>query len=141
MTPKQRTRIRVVQALYQWQVSGADLSQIEQQFLTQKQGKISKAFFSDLFINIAKNTETLNTLIDSALDKKAYKSVDELGKVEHAILYLGVFELKFKLEVPYKVAINEAVELAKNYAAADAFKLINTVLDKLAKSLRSVESS
>ena len=135
MTPKQRSRARVVQALYQWLVSGGDLKKIEKQFLNQKEGKISKAFFSNLFINISKNISLLNETIEPSLDR----SIDELGPTERAVLYLGVYELKFQPEVPYKVVINEAVELTKLYGAESAYKLINKSLDKIAQDLRSVE--
>ena len=137
MTPKQRSRARVVQALYQWMVSDADIIQIEQQFLNQKEGKISKAFFSNLFLNIPKNISTLDELINTSMER----NIDELGPTEKAILYLGVYELKFQLEVPYKVVINEAVELSKLYGAEGAFKLINKSLDKIALSLRALELS
>ena len=135
MTPKQRSRARVVQALYQWLVSGDDLAEIEKQFLNQKEGKISKAFFSNLFINIPKNISLLDEIIKPSLDR----SIDKLGPIERAVLYLGVYELKFQPEVPYKVVINEAVELTKLYGAESAYKLINSSLDKIAKDLRSVE--
>jgi len=135
VTSKQRSRARVVQALYQWLVSGGDISEIEQQFLNQKEGKISKAFFSNLFLNIPKNISVLDEIINPSLDR----AISELGPTEKAILYLGVYELKFQLEVPYKVVINEAVELSKLYGAEGAFKLINTSLDKIAPSLRSME--
>ena len=137
MTPKQRSRARVVQALYQWLVSGDDLEEIERQFLNQKEGKISKAFFSNLFINIPKTISILDEIIKPSLDR----SIDELGPTERAVLYLGVYELKFQPEVPYKVVINEAVELTKLYGAESAYKLINSSLDKIAKDLRSVEVS
>ena len=137
MTPKQRSRARVVQALYQWLVSGDDLTEIERQFLNQKEGKISKAFFSNLFTNIPKNISLLDEIIELSLDRR----IDELGPTEQAILYLGVYELKFQPEVPYKVVINEAVELTKLYGAESAYKLINSSLDKIAKDLRSVEVS
>ena len=137
MTPKQRSRARVVQALYQWLVSRDDLVEIEKQFLNQKEGKISKAFFSNLFINIPKNISLLDEIIKPSLDR----SIDELGPIERAVLYLGVYELKFQPEVPYKVVINEAVELTKLYGAEKAYKLINSSLDKIAKDLRSAEVS
>ena len=135
MTPKQRSRARVVQAIYQWLLSGEDIKKIEQQFLNQKEGKISKAFFSNLLLNIPKNIAVLEDIILPSLDR----SVDELGPTEKAILYLGVYELKFQLEVPYRVVINEAVELAKLYGAEGSFKLINSSLDKIAPDLRSLE--
>ena len=135
MTPKQRSRARVVQALYQWLVSNDDLVEIEKQFLNQKEGKISKAFFSNLFTNIPKNISLLDEIIKPSLDR----SIDELGPTERAVLYLGVYELKFQPEVPYKVVINEAVELTKLYGAESAYKLINSSLDKIAKEHRSIE--
>lgn len=134
-TPKQRSRERIVQALYQYSVSGGEVLQIEQQFLNQKQGKISKAFFSNAFINILKNQTQLDALIAPTISRE----IDELGPVEHAILHLGTYELKFSPEVPYKVVINEALEISKIYGAEGAYKLINKSLDQLAKELRSVE--
>ena len=137
MTPKQRSRARVVQALYQWLVSGENIKQIEQQFLNQKEGKISKAFFSNLLLNIPKNIAALEDIIHPTLDR----DIGELGPTEKAILYLGVYELKFQPEVPYKVVINEAVELAKLYGAEGSFKLVNSSLDKIALELRALELS
>ena len=137
MTPKQRSRARVVQALYQWLVSGENIKKIEQQFLNQKEGKISKAFFSNLLLNIPKNIAALEDFIHPTLDR----DIGELGPTEKAILYLGVYELKFQPEVPYKVVINEAVELAKLYGAEGSFKLINSSLDKIALELRALELS
>ena len=137
MTPKQRSRSRVVQALYQWLVSDDDLVEIEKQFLNQKEGKISKAFFSNLFTNIPKNISLLDEIIKPSLDR----NINELGPIERSVLYLGVYELKFQPEVPYKVVINEAVELTKLYGAESAYKLINSSLDKISKDLRSVEVS
>lgn len=135
MTPKQRSRARVVQALYQWLVSGDNINDIELQFLNQKEGKISKAFFSNLFINILKSRSELDALIAPTISRET----DELGSVEHAVLYLGAYELQKSLEVPYKVVINEALEIAKLYGAEGAFKLINASLDQLARELRNIE--
>ena len=135
MTPKQRSRARVVQALYQWLTSGGEIEQIEQQFLNQKEGKISKAFFSNLILNIPKNISVLDEIIEPSLNR----DFSELGPTEKAVMYLAVYELKFQTEVPYKVIINEAVELTKLYGADGAYKLINTSLDKIAQKLRSLE--
>lgn len=134
-TSKQRSRERVIQALYQYLVSGGEVLEIEQQFLNQKQGKISKAFFSNLLINILKNRSLLDDIITPAISRET----EQLGLIEHAILYLGTYELKFSPEVPYKVVINESLELAKRYGAEGAYKLINASLDKLARTLRQIE--
>ena len=135
MTPKQRSRARVVQALYQWLVSGEDIKKIEQQFLNQKEGKISKAFFSNFLLNIPKNISSIEKIILPTLER----DISELGPTEKAILYLGTYELKFQPEVPYRVVINEAVELAKLYGAEGSYKLVNSSLDKIAPELRSLE--
>ena len=139
MTPKQLSRARVVQAIYQWLVSNEDIKGIEEQFLSKKEPyppyKISKAFFSNLFLNIPKNITLLDEIIKPSLDR----SIDELGLTEHAVLYVGTYELKFQPEVPYKVVINEAVELTKLYGADGSYKLVNTVLDKIAREIRSIE--
>lgn len=134
-TSKQRARERVVQALYQYLVSGGEVSQIEQQFLNQKSGKISKAFFSHLFTEILKNRNALDALMTPLIDR----AIDELGAVEHAVLYLGAFELKYSPEVPYKVVINEVLDLAQRYGAEGSYKLINSVMDQLAHQLRAIE--
>jgi len=135
VTPKQRSRARAVQALYQWLTSGGEIVQIEQQFLNQKEGKISKAFFSNLILNIPKNISVLDEIIEPSLNR----DFSELGPTEKAVMYLAVYELKFQTEVPYKVVINEAVELTKLYGADGAYKLINTSLDKIAQELRPLE--
>ena len=135
ITSKHRSRERVVQALYQYMVSGGEVLKIEQQFLNQKKVKISKAFFSNLFLNIVKNRDELDALIAPTISR----NTDELGSVEHAVLYLGTYELQNSQDVPYKVVINEALKIAKTYGAEGAFKLINASLDRLAKDLRSVE--
>jgi N utilization substance protein B len=134
-TSKQRSRERVVQALYQWLTSGEDLAIIEHQFLNQKEGKISKSFFSNLLRNIHNNITILDELIDPTINR----STEELGSVEHAVLYLGAYELKFHPEVPYRVVINESVEISKLYGAEGSYKLINASLDRLANNIRSVE--
>ncbi len=86
-------------------------------------------------MNIPKKIAVLDEIINSSLDR----DIDELAPTEKAILYLGVYELKFQLEVPFKVVINEAVELSKLYGAEGSFKLINSSLDKIAPELRSTE--
>ncbi len=135
ITPKHRSRERVVQALYQYMMSGGEVLQIEQQFLNQKPGRISKAFFSNLFINILKNRTELDELIAPTINR----DTDELGSVEHAVLYLATYELQNSIEVPYKVVINEALKVAKLYGAEGSFKFINASLDKLSKKLRIIE--
>ena len=143
MKPVQFSRELVLQALCQWLISGEELSQIEQQFLNKIRSKrkrdnnISKIFFSNLFLNIPKKISILDQIIAPSLTR----NLIEIGPTEKAALYIGVYELKFQPEVPYKVVISEAVRLTKLYGAEGAYKLINTSLDKIAQDLRSVELS
>ena len=137
MKPIQFSREKVLQALCQWLVSGGEISQIELQFLKHIRNKTSKKFFSNLFINIPNKISSLDEIIRPSLDKE----LNEIGPIEKAVLYIGVYELKFQPEVPYRVVINEAIRLSKLYGAEGAYKLINSCLDKIAKELRRVEVS
>lgn len=135
ITAKQRSRLYAVQALYQWQSVGGDVKEMEFDFLNKREGKISKAFFSELFLGI---TSSINEL-DELMVKFLSREIDELGFVEKSILYLGIYELKNSLEVPYKVVINECLRLCEDIAAEGAYKLINSTLDKLSEELREFE--
>lgn len=97
--------------------------------------KVDRAYFSELLKAIVAQSAELDELLQPALDRK----VEELTPVERAILYLGSYELKERLDVPYKVVINEGVKLAKDFGAQDSFKYINGVLDRLSLSLREIE--
>ena len=88
-----------------------------------------------MLLNIPKNISSIEKIIRPTLER----DISELGTTEKAILYLGTYELKFQPEVPYRVVINEAVELAKLYGAEGSYKLVNSSLDKIAPELRSLE--
>ena len=137
MKPIQFSREKVLQALCQWLVSGGEISQIELQFLNHIRSKTSKKFFSNLFINIPNKISLLDEIIRPSLDKE----LNKIGPTEKAVLYIGVYELKFQPEVPYRVVIDEAIRLSKLYGAEGAYKLINSSLDQIAKELRRVEVS
>ena len=136
-TSKQRSRERVVQALYQYFTAGGEVLKIEQQFLRKRDVKISKQFFSNTFLGVLRELDELEELILPTLNRK----FDELGLVERSVLYLGVFELQNHAEIPYKVVISQALDVAKLYGAQGAYKLINHSLDQLAKQLRIIETS
>jgi N utilization substance protein B len=131
-TPKQKSRERAVQALYQFFISGDDIVDIEKQFLEQKKTKISKTFFTLLLRGSVKEKVELEKLISEFSERK----LDEIAPVEKAILYVGLFELKNVLQTPLKVVLNEAVEIAKLFGADGSFKYINSALDSAAKKLR-----
>src|SRR5690606_38288965 len=126
-----------MQALYQWQLAKAPLNQIEAEFRVDNDfDKVDGAYFHILLHEIPAQVDALNHAIEPCLTDRA---LNEIGAVELALLYIATFELKNRIEVPYKVAINEAVSLAKKFGATDSFKFINAVLDKLAPQFRAVE--
>lgn len=129
-------RRAVLQALYQWQLNPSSLQTIEQQFLTDDKAHIgSEAFFSQLLQGILPQLEALDARLQTVIDR----SITQLNPVELSILRMGVWELEFMPETPYRVVINEAVELAKAFGAEGAHAYVNGVLDKLAQQLRTLE--
>ncbi|MFC3394768.1 transcription antitermination factor NusB [Brenneria rubrifaciens] len=138
MKPAARRRARecAVQALYSWQLSQNDIADIELQFLSEQDVKdVDITYFRELLAGVAIQAETLDRLMAPFLSRQ----LDELGQVERAILRLAMFELSKRDDVPYKVAINEAIELAKMFGAEDSHKFVNGVLDKAAPSVRKTK--
>ena len=133
---KTNARKCAVQALYQWQMSGESLTRIETYFLEEEHLKgAQKTYFSELFHGVPKQ---LNA-IDAALAEFVDRPVEKIDPVERAILRIGVYELMNRLETPYKVIINEGVNLAKDFGAEGSHKYINGILDKVSQKHRSVE--
>lgn len=133
---RRRSRKVAMQAVYQWQMTGMDLQPLEQEY--RDAGALKKAddeYFRVLLRGVLLRVEQLDALLAPALDRP----VDELDRVELALLRLGVFELSERIDVPYRVVIDEYVELAKGYGAEDSFKYVNGVLDRLATTLRATE--
>ncbi|PLR38667.1 transcription antitermination factor NusB [Chimaeribacter californicus] len=135
MKPAARRRARecAVQALYSWQVSKNDIADVELQFLAEQDVKdVDIAYFRELLSGVAVNAASLDALMAPVLSRQ----LDELGQVERAVLRIALFELSKREDVPYKVAINEAIELAKTFGAEDSHKFVNGVLDKVAPTVR-----
>lgn len=133
---RRKARRFAVQALYQWQVSGSGLNDIEAEFLVDNDmSKVDLEYFQDIFHGVPKEKSKLDEKIQPFLDRR----INELTPVELAILRLGAYEMCHRIDVPYKVVINEAVELAKIFGATDGHKYVNGVLDKLAQRERMVE--
>jgi N utilization substance protein B len=130
---RRRSREFALQGLYAWLVSKAEPGAIAAQFSdAQGMTRADQSFFSQLLDGAIRQAPELDVSMQPALDRPA----SELSPVEHAVLLLAVYELKNFPDVPYRVVINEAVELAKSFGGTDGHKYINGVLDKLAKSLR-----
>ena len=135
---RKKARHYAVQAIYQWRMANAPISQIEAEFLSDyDMAKVDVEFFHDLLFGVASQFEALQLKLSEVLDRE----IAELDVVELALLVGGCFELSEHIEVPYKVVINEYVNLAKKFGATDSHKYVNGVLDKLAGSLRAAETA
>ncbi len=135
LAQRRKARRLVMQALYQWQIAKTEPLVIEAEFRQENPGKIDWDYFSEVFLEIPRQVDHLNAHLKPLLDR----AVDALDPVERALLYLGAYELAYRIDVPFKVVINEAVELAKVFGATDSHKYVNGVLDKLAAILRPLE--
>ncbi|MEW7973420.1 MAG: transcription antitermination factor NusB [Candidatus Thiodiazotropha endolucinida] len=135
---RNQARKHAVQAIYQWQIAGQDIPDIINQFLEEQDlNSFEIPYFQDLMKGVPGHLVELDELLKPTLDR-AIESVDP---VERAILRLGTYELSHKPEIPYRVVINEAVELAKVFGAEQGHKFVNGVLDQVARKVRSVEAN
>ena len=135
LAQRRKARRLVLQALYQWLMSGSDPLVISKQYREETLGKVDWNYFEEVFSEIPGATQKLNESLEPLLDRE----LAALDPIEKALLYLGTFELANRIDVPYRVVINECVELAKIFGATDSHKYINGVLDKLASELRPAE--
>ena len=155
---RQKARHYAMQALYQWRMSGSSLNQIEAEFITNLEArtpgenefnqieaefhtdndfaKVDGEYFHELLHKVPAEVDELDALIEPALVDRA---LDEIGPVEHALLRMAIYELKHRIDVPYKVVINEAVSLAKKFGPEDSHKFVNAILDKVAAQFRAIE--
>lgn len=130
---RRKSRALAVQGVYSWQISHNKIQDVEQQLLLENNVKqIDVAYFQDLLRGVGSYHQTLDELLKPYLDRP----FDEIDQVEKAILRVSGYELKYRLDVPYKVVINEAIELAKSFAADDSHKFVNGILDKAVRALR-----
>jgi N utilization substance protein B len=127
------SRRLAMQAVYQWQMTGQESNEIDRQF--HEEADLSKAdddYFRSLLFGVISHIEEL----DGALGPYMEKTIDYIDPVERAILRCACFELAHRPDVPYKVVINEAVELTKKFGSEQGHKFVNGVLDKVASRLR-----
>lgn len=134
---RRRARALALQALYQRQFSESPVSQIEAEFITDNDmDKVDGVYFRELLYGVDRNRQSLDRHFENFLDR----SVEELDPIELAILRIGTFELEHRIDVPYRVVVNEGIELAKRFGGTDGHKYINSILDKLAPRLRPAET-
>lgn len=124
-----------MQALYQWQITADEPDAILAQFLADKRERREADYFRALFTGAAAAAGELDALAVDYLDRP----LEQLDPIERAILWISLLELRACPDVPYRVAINEAVELAKQFGAEASHKYINAVLDRAAPALRAAE--
>jgi N utilization substance protein B len=125
-----------MQALYQWQLTQQSAAEIQKQFLeSEESAGVDREHFEELVVKSIAQHEELETALAPYLDRP----LDQLDPVETAILLIGMYELRERLDIPYRVVINEAVDLCKRFGATDAHKYVNAVLDRAARELRAAE--
>jgi transcription antitermination protein NusB len=133
---RRRSREVALQGLYEWLVSGASAATIDSHMREQEDfGKCDSAHFDALLYGCINEAVEIDAVLSRHVDRKTTM----LSPVEHGVLMIGVYALKHCLQIPYRVAINEAVELAKSFGGTDGHKYVNGVLDKAALELRAVE--
>lgn len=133
-----QTRRVALQALYQWQVNRSEVLDIIKQFSESgRLDAVDVALFQDIVNEVVKQTDALDALYQPYLDR----AVAMIDPIEKNILRMAVQELQDKIEIPYRVVINEAVELAKRFGAEDSHKYVNGILDKVSLDLRVLERS
>ena len=125
-----------MQALYQWHMAGQSLNEIEAQFRVDNDfSDVDAAYFHDILHGVPANKPEIDAALTPCLDI----TIEELDPVELAVLRLSTWELLKRVDVPYRVVINEGIELAKVFGSTDGHKFVNGVLDKLAPRLREAE--
>jgi len=137
-TPSARKKARefLLQSLYQWELAGQDIHTIEAQFYAEhNMDKVDREYYRELLHGIPAALYEVDSSYEPLLDRR----LDELDPISKSILRLASFEMAKRIDVPYKVVINEAVNLAKKYGPEDSQKYINAVMDKLAPRYRKAE--
>lgn len=134
---RHKARRYLVQALYQWHYNHTTLSEIEAEYLLEENmSKADIVYFRELLAGILSHISIIDAIFLPVLDRP----IEDLTPIELAVLRLAVYELKHRLDVPYRVVLNEALDLAKVYGATEGYKFVNGVLDKLVRQLRENES-
>lgn len=139
VNPAERRKARHygMQALYQWSMTGASASTIEAEFRTDNDMKfVDTDYLHELISEITKIASSIDEAYEPYLQGR---DINELDPVTKALLRLGGYELLHRIDIPYKVAINESVALGKKFGANESYKFINGVLDQLAAKVRAVE--
>lgn len=127
-----------LQALYQWEITHQDIAVIEAQFLQDENiERVDLAYFKELVSGVIEQLEFIQSYIKRYVDRP----ISEIDPIELSILRMAIYELLKRPDVPYKVIVNEALELGKAFGATDGYKFVNGILDKAAREIRREETS
>lgn len=133
-----KARRLAMQALYQWQMTADDIDAIEKQFIDGAEiHNADTAYFSELLLGVSGQISA----IDAALEKHMSRRINEVDPVERAIMRIATYEFMKRLDVPYRVVLNEAVTLTKKFCAEKSHTFVNAVLDKVARDTRVQETA
>lgn len=133
---RHKARRFAVQAIYQWQMSGTPIRDIQLQFLAEKN---NATFDTDYFADLLNGVVAHYTQLDEQLTPFMSRSINAVDPIERAVLRIACYEFMYCLQIPYRVIINEALDLTKMFGTSDGYKFVNAVLDKLAQQVRKVE--
>jgi N utilization substance protein B len=137
LAARSRARRRALQAVYAWQMSGTSVRSVIEQFRHEQDMQVADLeYFEDLVRGVDANRAELDAGLAPFLDR----DIEQVDPIERATLRLGAYELKHRPDVPYRVVLNEAVELAKRFGAEHGHTYVNGVLDKLAREWRTAEA-
>ncbi|MBX3699253.1 MAG: transcription antitermination factor NusB [Dokdonella sp.] len=136
LAARSRSRRRALQAIYAWQVGGNRMIQVIEQFRHEQDMEIADLeYFEDLLRGVEKHLAELDAGIRAHIDRE----ISEVDPIERAVMRIGAYELRHRPDVPYRVIINEALEVTKRFGADQGHTYVNGVLDKLAAEWRAVE--
>lgn len=138
VSPRHRARELALQGIYEWRLSGSSATEIGR---STGDDKSLGRYDSELYQSLLRGTIAQHEELDARISPHLDRPLAELSPVEYSVLLLAAFELENAAEIPYRVILNEAVELAKTFGGSDGHKFVNGVLDKLAAQLRATESN
>ena len=134
---RRRARALAMQGLYQRHFTKSSITDIESEFIVDNDmSKVDGAYFRDLLRGVHREQEEIDRLLEPFLERP----IHEVDAIELAIVRLGIYELKYRIDVPYRVVINEGIEMAKKFGGTEGHKFVNSLLDKLGHRLRLAET-
>jgi N utilization substance protein B len=137
LAARSRARRRAMQAIYAWQISGNSMDRVIEEFRHEQDMEIADLdYFEDLLRGVDAHRDELDSQLAPFLDRE----MSQVDPIERAVLRLAAYELRHRPDVPYRVVLNEAIEVAKRFGAEHGHTYVNGVLDKAAKQWRSVEA-